>query len=89
MRFKCTLIFYYNTVRKNFKTNKYLKFYRGQESAGIAMSEGDNHTHFNVKKGMGLVSNIFNDEATKKLKGNNYQFIKCIGQLLFSNIYYL
>jgi len=53
------------------------------------MSEGDNHTHFNVKKGMGLVSNIFNDEATKKLKGNNYQFIKCIGQLLFSNIYYL
>jgi len=44
--------------------------HRGQESAGIAMSEGDDHTHFNVKKGMGLVSNIFNDEATKKLKGN-------------------
>jgi len=38
------------------------------------MSEGDNHTHFNVKKGMGLVSNIFNDEATKKLKGINYQY---------------
>jgi amidophosphoribosyltransferase len=34
------------------------------------MSEGDNHTHFNVKKGMGLVSNIFNEEAIKKLKGN-------------------
>lgn len=47
------------------------------------MSEGDNHTHFNVKKGMGLVSNIFNDEATKKLKGNKYQcIIICTGQLL-------
>lgn len=33
------------------------------------MSEGDNHT-FNVKKGMGLVSNIFNEDAIKKLKGN-------------------
>jgi len=51
-------------------SKKLFKCYRGQESAGIAMSEGDNHTHFNVKKGMGLVSNIFNDEATKKLKGN-------------------
>lgn len=36
------------------------------------MSEGDNHTQFNVKKGMGLVSNIFNDEAVKKLKGIKY-----------------
>lgn len=44
--------------------------FRGQESAGIAMSAGDNHTHFSVKKGMGLISNIFNDEAVKKLKGN-------------------
>jgi len=35
------------------------------------MSEGDNHTHFNVKKGMGLVNGVFNDEAVKKLKGNN------------------
>lgn len=52
--------------------SKYLHFYRGQESAGIAMSEGDSHTHFNVKKGMGLVSNIFNDEAIKKLKGKPY-----------------
>ncbi|XP_050520908.1 amidophosphoribosyltransferase-like isoform X2 [Daktulosphaira vitifoliae] len=44
--------------------------HRGQESAGIAMSVGDNHTQFNVKKGMGLVSNLFNDDAVKKLKGN-------------------
>lgn len=54
-----------------------LKISRGQESAGIAMSAGDNHTHFNVKKGMGLISNIFNDDAVKKLKGNKrlYKYI--------------
>lgn len=51
------------------------------------MSEGDNHTHFNVKKGMGLVSNIFNDEATKNLKGINYQCIViCTDQLLFTKL---
>lgn len=38
------------------------------------MSEGDNHTHFNVKKGMGLISNIFNDDAIKKLKGKKKIF---------------
>lgn len=48
------------------------------------MSEGDNHTHFNVKKGMGLVSNIFNDEATKNLKGINYQCIIIICTILCS-----
>lgn len=47
------------------------------------MSEGDNHTHFNVKKGMGLVSNIFNDEATKNLKGINYQSIIVIIYVLY------
>lgn len=67
MSFKCVPCF------KSIIQQFFLNFFRGQESAGIAMSEGDNHTHFNVKKGMGLVSNIFNDEATKKLKGNNYQ----------------
>lgn len=50
-------------------------FHRGQESAGIAMSAGDNHTHFNVKKGMGLISNIFNDDVVKKLKGNKCSYI--------------
>ncbi|KAK9498762.1 hypothetical protein O3M35_003325 [Rhynocoris fuscipes] len=44
--------------------------HRGQESAGIVTSEGTSSTHFNVKKGMGMISNIFNDESMKKLKGN-------------------
>ncbi|CAB0010618.1 unnamed protein product [Nesidiocoris tenuis] len=44
--------------------------HRGQESAGIVTSEGNSSTHFNVKKGMGMISNIFNDESMKKLKGN-------------------
>ncbi|XP_026728785.1 amidophosphoribosyltransferase-like isoform X2 [Trichoplusia ni] len=44
--------------------------HRGQESAGIVTSEGKNARHFNSHKGMGLINNIFNDEAMKKLKGN-------------------
>lgn len=44
--------------------------HRGQESAGIVTSVGNDAMHFNVKKGMGLVSGIFNDEAMKQLKGN-------------------
>lgn len=44
-------------------------FFRGQESAGIVTSEGISTTHFNVKKGMGMISSIFNDDSMKKLKG--------------------
>ncbi|XP_072935302.1 amidophosphoribosyltransferase-like isoform X2 [Epargyreus clarus] len=44
--------------------------HRGQESAGIVTSEGKNARSFNSHKGMGLINNIFNDEAMKKLKGN-------------------
>ncbi|XP_025833981.1 amidophosphoribosyltransferase-like [Agrilus planipennis] len=44
--------------------------HRGQESAGIVTSEGKCAKHFNVHKGMGMVNNIFNDDAMKKLKGN-------------------
>ncbi|XP_073993295.1 amidophosphoribosyltransferase-like isoform X1 [Rhodnius prolixus] len=44
--------------------------HRGQESAGIVTSEGISTTHFNVKKGMGMISSIFNDDSMKKLKGN-------------------
>nr|XP_049698406.1 amidophosphoribosyltransferase isoform X2 [Helicoverpa armigera] len=44
--------------------------HRGQESAGIVTSEGKSARTFNTHKGMGLVNNIFNDEAMKKLKGN-------------------
>ncbi|XP_049885568.1 amidophosphoribosyltransferase-like isoform X1 [Pectinophora gossypiella] len=42
--------------------------HRGQESAGITTSEGK--SAFNTHKGMGLINNIFNDEAMRKLKGN-------------------
>ncbi|CAH1964022.1 unnamed protein product [Acanthoscelides obtectus] len=44
--------------------------HRGQESAGIVTSEGKCSKYFNVHKGMGMISNIFNDQAIKKLKGS-------------------
>ncbi|KAG7303869.1 hypothetical protein JYU34_010771 [Plutella xylostella] len=44
--------------------------HRGQESAGIVTSEGKSARTFNQHKGMGLINNIFNDEAMRKLKGN-------------------
>lgn len=44
--------------------------HRGQESAGIVTSLGKCAKNFNVHKGMGLISNIFNDDAIKKLRGN-------------------
>lgn len=44
--------------------------HRGQESAGIVTSMGKCVKNFNVHKGMGLISNIFNDDAIRKLKGN-------------------
>ncbi|XP_017774822.1 PREDICTED: amidophosphoribosyltransferase-like [Nicrophorus vespilloides] len=44
--------------------------HRGQESAGIVTSEGNCAKSYHVHKGMGMVSNIFNDEVMKKLKGN-------------------
>lgn len=43
---------------------------RGQESAGIVTSEGTCNRSFHIHKGMGLISNIFNDDAIRKLKGN-------------------
>ncbi|KAJ8962035.1 hypothetical protein NQ314_005817 [Rhamnusium bicolor] len=44
--------------------------HRGQESAGIVTSEGKCSKSFNVVKGMGMISNIFNDEAIRRLKGS-------------------
>lgn len=44
--------------------------FRGQESAGIVTSEGKCARSFNVVKGMGMINNIFNDEAIKRLKGS-------------------
>lgn len=44
--------------------------HRGQESAGIVTSAGKCAKNFNVHKGMGMINNIFDDDAIKKLKGN-------------------
>jgi len=44
--------------------------HRGQESAGIVTSKGEDTKKFNMHKGMGLVSHIFDDSAMGKLKGN-------------------
>lgn len=44
--------------------------HRGQESAGIVTSRGDNNGKLAVRKGTGLVSTIFNEEHMVKLKGN-------------------
>ncbi|HEY4522287.1 MAG TPA: amidophosphoribosyltransferase [Candidatus Paceibacterota bacterium] len=41
--------------------------HRGQESAGIAVSDGDAIT---LHKGMGLVSQVFNEELIENLKGH-------------------
>ncbi|KAK8767957.1 hypothetical protein V5799_005263 [Amblyomma americanum] len=44
--------------------------HRGQESAGIVTSQGENLKKFAVHRGMGLVSNVFNEDSMTKLKGN-------------------
>lgn len=44
--------------------------HRGQESAGIVTSEGKCAKNFNIHKGMGMINNIFNEEAIRKLRGN-------------------
>lgn len=44
--------------------------HRGQESAGIVTSEGKCTKNFSVCKGMGMINNIFNDDAIRKLRGN-------------------
>lgn len=44
--------------------------HRGQESAGIATSDGKSSKKFNVHKGMGMINNLFTDESIKRLKGN-------------------
>ncbi|XP_046472385.1 amidophosphoribosyltransferase isoform X2 [Neodiprion pinetum] len=44
--------------------------HRGQESAGIVTSKGLCAKSFHVHKGMGMISNIFNDENIRRLRGN-------------------
>ena len=50
--------------------------HRGQEGAGIVVSDSENHT---IHKAEGLVNNIFNKENLDKLKG-----IHCIGHVRYS-----
>ncbi|XP_059490537.1 amidophosphoribosyltransferase-like [Neocloeon triangulifer] len=44
--------------------------HRGQESAGIVTTMGDETGKFFVHKGMGMINTVFNDDVMKKLKGN-------------------
>lgn len=49
----------------------YFVFPRGQESAGIVTSTGNDKYTVHSHKGMGMVSHVFKDEATiAKLQGN-------------------
>ena len=41
--------------------------HRGQESAGIAVADGE---HIEMEKGMGLVTQVFNEESLKQLHGH-------------------
>ena len=52
--------------------------HRGQESAGIASSNGDGTT-FRLHKGMGLVSQVFDPEQLSSLSGN-----RAIGHVRYS-----
>ncbi|MCC6355804.1 MAG: amidophosphoribosyltransferase [Verrucomicrobiae bacterium] len=52
--------------------------HRGQESAGIVASEGDDAT-FRMHRGMGLVSQVFDEPKLKELRGN-----RAIGHVRYS-----
>lgn len=56
-----------NEVSKKLYYSLYSIQHRGQESCGIAVSDGEN---INYKKGMGLVGDIFTEEELSKLNGN-------------------
>ena len=45
-------------------------FCRGQESAGIVMSAGEDAYKFSRHRDMGLVNTVFPDSVLSKLKGN-------------------
>lgn len=44
-------------------------YFRGQESAGIVTSEGQDEQNFNCIKGEGLVATIFTEDKLAKLTG--------------------
>src|SRR5262245_1809829 len=56
--------------------------HRGQEASGIVSADGE---HFNVHKGVGLVSDIYNNQILKNLTGsmgiglNWYSTLGCQG----------
>src|SRR4051794_33888137 len=52
--------------------------HRGQESAGIVTTTGSK-SKFKVHRGMGLVSQIFNENALKELVGN-----RAVGHVRYS-----
>ncbi|XP_075052223.1 amidophosphoribosyltransferase [Mixophyes fleayi] len=45
--------------------------HRGQESAGIVTSDGDDVPTYRMHKGMGLVNHVFSEESLKKLNRSN------------------
>lgn len=48
----------------------FCKCNRGQEAAGIVTCTGPTDREFNAHRGIGLVSNIFNEPIISSLKGN-------------------
>jgi len=70
MKEECGVFGIYSSETDNLGVITYYGLYslqhRGQESCGIASWDGDN---FNVSKGMGLVSDVFNEETLANLKG--------------------
>jgi amidophosphoribosyltransferase len=71
---------YYNDISKDAAKSLYYCLYalqhRGQESAGIAVTDGNNTVSH---KEMGLVPEVFNEEILKRLKGS-----KGIGHVRYS-----
>jgi amidophosphoribosyltransferase len=71
MKEYCGVFGVYNFIEDSPAKSTYYGLYalqhRGQESAGIAVSDGKD---ISCHKGMGLVNQVFNEEAFRGLKGN-------------------
>ena len=74
----CGLFGVYGTDRASFYTflGLYSLQHRGEESCGIVSSNG---REFFMHKGMGLVSEVFNEEVISKLRGHI-----CVGHVRYS-----
>ena len=67
---ECGVIGIYRTEKNAARHAYYGLFalqHRGQECAGIAVNQGGD---IEVKKGMGLVADVFNEQALNELQGN-------------------